>query len=159
MFDFFRKKENQSKTHAVIKEFGWQVILVPEDDQGPSFAYSVGLQKTFNHPEILVLGLDIKVMHQMIKGVGDRVKAGTRFLSGQRYQDILSGYDCLFADVDEKYYRDYFGQATAFYKGHSFQVLQCLWPDKQGLFPGDADFTESLRPRQTLTVAPRHNKD
>ena len=146
--------EGLRKTQADVKEFGWHVILVPEDDQGPSFAYSVGLHKTFNHPEILVLGLEIKVMHQMINGIGDRVKEGTRFLSGQRYQDILSGYDCLFAEVEEKYYRDYFGQAAAFYRGHSFQVLQCLWPDKHGLFPADADFPESLRPRQKLSLLP-----
>jgi len=135
--------ERERKTHADIKEFGWHVLLIPEDEQGPAFAYSVGLQKTFNHPEILVLGLDT-----------NRVKAGTRFLSGQRYQDILEGYDCLFAKVEEKYYRDYFGQAIDFYKGRDFQVLQCIWPDKNGWFPGDAEFPEGLRPKQTLTVMP-----
>lgn len=144
--------ERERKTHADVKEFGWHVILVPEDEQGPAFAYSVGLQKTFNHLEILVLGLEIKLMHRMVNGIGDRVKAGTRFLSGQRYQDILSDYDCLFAKVEEKYYRDYFGQAIDFYKGRDFQVLQCIWPDKNGLFPGDSEFPESLRPKQTLTV-------
>lgn len=141
------------KAHADIKAFGWHVILIPEDDQGPSFAYSIGLQKTFNHPEILVSGLDIKLMHQMINGIGDRVKEGNFFLSGKRYQDILSGYDCLFADVEEKYFKNYFGQAIDFYKGHHFRVLQCLWPDKRGIFPSTPDFPEGLRVKQTLTIA------
>jgi hypothetical protein len=144
----------ESKTHADVREYGWHVILVPQDEQGPSFAYSIGLKKSFNHPEILILGLDLKVMHQMINGIGNRIKAGARFLAGQRYQEILEGYDCLFADVEKKYYRDYFGQAIDFYKGREFQVLQCLWPDKKGLFPGEANFPESLLPKQALTVSP-----
>ena len=93
--------ERERKTHADIKEFGWHVLLIPEDEQGPAFAYSVGLQKTFNHPEILVLGLDINLMHRMVNGIGDRVtiddncttqvakNCPKKIDSGRLYHDVL----------------------------------------------------------------------
>ena len=105
------------------------------------------------------MGLDIHLMHQMINGIGDRVKIGIRFLAEARYADILEGYDCKFADVLEKYFEEYFGQAINYYKGHHFQALQCVWPDKRGLFPGDPDFPENLRNKQTpVTTSERASK-
>jgi Domain of unknown function (DUF4262) len=48
-------KEMKSRTEKVVADletFGWHVVCVKEDSVGPAFAYSIGLQKTFGHPEI-----------------------------------------------------------------------------------------------------------
>jgi len=140
----------ESKIHADVKEYGWHLIGVLEDSEGPSFAYSIGLQKTFGHSEILILGLDIKIMHQMINGMANRVKVGVQFVCGQRDPGILAGYDCLIGEVEAKFFKSYLGRAIDFYGGYNFQALQCLWPDRHGLFPSDPHFSESLQKKQAL---------
>ena len=55
--------------------------------------------------------------------------------------------------VAHRHYPEHFGYARWFYKGDDFPALQCLWPDKQGRFPSDADYSEPLRARQCLLVS------
>ena len=127
--------------------------MIPEDDEGPSFAYSIGLFRSFGHPEIIVFGLGLDLMHRMINLIGEEVRRGRRFADGESASGILEGYDVRFLHVAHRHYPEHFGYARWFYKGDDFPALQCLWPDKQGRFPSDADYSEPLRARQCLLVS------
>jgi len=48
---------------ADIETYGWHVIEVPEDDEGPGFAFTIGLFRRFEHPELIVFGLPMNTMH------------------------------------------------------------------------------------------------
>jgi hypothetical protein len=152
--------KRDAKVHSDIKEFGWHVVLITADANGPAFAYSIGLQKTFKHPEVFIMGLKHETMHQIINGIGDRIKVGERFDAGKKYGEIISSFDCIFSEVPEEYFPAYFGTAIDFYKKplfslfrkYGFEVLQCIWPDKAGLFPSDPGFPDNLRPAQALMM-------
>ena len=68
--------------------------------------------------------------------------------------ELLEGYLCEFLRVPASTYREFFGYARWFYKGDSFEALQCVWPDRHGRFPWDGDVTEGVRARQPL-LGPR----
>jgi hypothetical protein len=142
--------DRERKLVSDVEEVGWHVIMVPEDDEGPSFAYSVGLSRTFVHPEIIVFGLDLGLMHRMINSVGEEVRRGRRFADGQAASGILEGYDVRLIPVARRHFPEYLGYAHWFYNGDDFPALQCLWPDKKGRFPTDPGFARALRPRQPL---------
>ena len=142
------EEDREGKLHSDVEEFGWHVVLIPEDDEGPAFAYSVGLFENLGHPEIVVLGLDLDVMHRLINLIGEEVKRGRRLADGEVVSGILDGYDVRFLDVARRHYPERFGYARRYYKGDDFSVLQCLWPDRRGHFPTDPGFPESLRARQ-----------
>jgi hypothetical protein len=40
---------NETKLSADIEKFGWAVLLLEATDYLPSFAYTVGLWKNYNH--------------------------------------------------------------------------------------------------------------
>jgi hypothetical protein len=61
------------KLLADVKKFGWHVIKVAADDEGPAFAYSIGLYHSLQHPEIVTFGLDVTDMHRMINSIGEAV--------------------------------------------------------------------------------------
>jgi hypothetical protein len=147
------EEEREKKLVSDVEEFGWHVLLIPEGDEGPPFAYSVGLYRTFGHAEVIVLGLDLDLMHRMINLIGDEVRQGRRFDDGGTASGILEGYDVRFHAVVRRHHAEHFGYAHWFYKGDDFPALQCLWPDKQGRFPTDGDFAEPLRARQPLLVS------
>jgi hypothetical protein len=144
--------DRERKLTSDVEQHGWHVILIPEGDEGPAFAYSIGLHRTFNHPEVVVFGLDLEMMHRVVNLVGEAVRRGRRFSDGDSASGFLEGYDVRFLAVARGHYREHFGYARWFYDGDDFPVLQCLWPDRLGRFPSDPDSSEGLRSRQPLLV-------
>src|SRR5215208_2924013 len=68
---------DDEKLVADVKEYGWHVVKILEKDETPGWAFSVGLYKNFNHPEIVVFGLNDEVAHSLINAIGDVVRAVT----------------------------------------------------------------------------------
>jgi hypothetical protein len=144
------EEDRERKLVSDIEQFGWHVIFVPEDGEGPAFAYSIGLFHKFNHPEIIVFGLDLNILHRIINVIGEELRQGRRFADGENASDILEDYEVRFVDVSRMHYGAYFGCARWFYKGDDFPALQCLWPDRQGRFPTVPDFPQRLRALQPV---------
>src|ERR1044071_6691699 len=94
-----------------VTSSGCHVIKVMEDDSGPGFAYSVGLFHNFDHPEILIVGLDLAMMHGIINHLMADIRNGTRFQIGSRVAGILEGFDCEFREVAVSHYRELLGCA------------------------------------------------
>jgi len=122
-----------------IETHGWVVTKVfgSEGETGPEFAYSAGLFHVYKHPEIIIFGLDLDIMHKIINNIGNAVKSGTQFESGNEYQHIFAKCGCQFRLVEPAWYKDYLGWAIWFYEGSKFPVLQCFWPDREGRYPWD----------------------
>lgn len=71
--------EHDRKLLADVERHGWHVIGVEEADEGPAFAYSIGLYHNFQHPEVILFGLPVRVMHRVINAVGEKIKSGEKF--------------------------------------------------------------------------------
>ena len=135
-----------------IRSVGWSVILIPEDEEGPAFAYTLGLYHSQRHPEVLIQGLRQERLHGILNGIGEYVKGGRRFQADGEYSGILEGYTCAFRTVDPSLYEEYFGYAVWFYRGQTFPALQAVWPDMEGRFPWEEGFPEALAERQLLRL-------
>lgn len=123
---------------ASVRQHGWWVGAI--HDGNPAFAYTIGLYRTFKHPEILIFGLPPDRMMAILNTCGELVRAGARFEAGRRAANILDEYEVEFREVAEvTSYREYVGYARWFYGGDWFPLLQCLWPDKEGRFPHSHD--------------------
>ena len=61
-----------------ISAYGWHCTLVPEDEEGPGFSYSIGLDDTLGAPELIVFGLKHKLMHTMIWQAFHQIKEGRK---------------------------------------------------------------------------------
>jgi hypothetical protein len=142
--------EHDRKLLTDVKQYGWHVIGIEEDEEGPSFAYSIGLQHSLHDPEIIVFGLPVQLMHQIINGIGEKVRSGERFEHLDEWDDILDGYNVAFRNVERKHFRDYFGYARWFYRGDDFSALQCVWPDSQHRYPWHPEAPAALIQRQPL---------
>lgn len=135
-----------------IKEYGWHVIEVLGDDEVRPWAYSVGVYQSYGHPEIVIFGLDHDVMFGMISAIIDEIKAGVVYRDGDETPEILEGYNCMFRIVGHQWYAPFFGRAIDYYGGSTFPVLQCVWPDRHGLYPwsDNSDFEGDLQGTQPL---------
>ena len=132
--------DRDRKLLADIKRVGWAVMMVSADKDGPGFAYSIGLYETLSHAEILIMGLPPQTAQQLINLMGYAIQDGKQFEAGKRYDDLADGLPLALITMDKRYYRDYLGYAGWFYDGWEFPVLQCIWPDKEGVFPGEQGY-------------------
>ncbi len=136
-----------------VKSTGWFVIGVEEDETGPGFAYSIGLEHSYKHPEVILKGLAVDIMMSLVNDIGNKVKSGQIFKAGERSSDVFGGSDCLFVEVPASAYEDHPVQAKNYYKGKPFRALQCLWPDKQARFPVDPACDKGMAARQSLAAS------
>ncbi len=120
-----------------IAEFGWHVLQVEGDETDPGFCYSVGLYETFKAPEIIVIGLDLEVGHEIINIIGDDISMGEKYEGENYYEDIIEGYKCLMRKVDRSFYKEYLGYGIWHYKNEDFPVLQCIFPSEDNVYPWD----------------------
>ncbi len=139
-----------AQMRADIATYGWHVIKVLEDDEGPAFAFTIGLWQRFQHPELIVFGLPLETMHQMLNGAGAAVGAGRPYAAGQSYDDILEGYSCTFRPVPRRHYDAYLGSAQWYYEGDDFPALQLIWPDREQRYPWAAPSDAWIRTAQPV---------
>jgi hypothetical protein len=124
-----------------IARVGWHLIGVDRDADRPSFVYSIGLMVTFDHPEVIMFGLDVRLMADVINTMGREIRSGRTFIEPVLYTGLIERYACKTAPVARRFHEDYFGYAL-WHRRHigktgTLEAIQCFWPDKAGLFPDD----------------------
>lgn len=114
------------KLLADVRGVGFHVLKVPADEEGPAFAFTVGLHHRFGHPELIVVGLDLDTAHSVLNRLGGAIADGNH----PDLDRLLEATHCELrepagADVREAY----FGYARWFYRSDDFPVRQLVWPD------------------------------
>ncbi|MDO5987741.1 DUF4262 domain-containing protein [Flavivirga amylovorans] len=151
MKSYSNDSEIKASIKKNVKDHGCHISLIKSDGYNPSFGYTVGLTKQYNHPEIIVLGLDVESTHAILNSAFLDIKEGTKFITEIGYNGFLDGFEIQFVNVSGEYYSDYLGYAGWFNENSwNFKALQMVWPDKQSHFPWDSDFVEELKFRQPL---------
>jgi hypothetical protein len=143
---FAPQKSVREIVQAGIDADGFQIVLLPPDR--PIWAFTIGLQESFDQPEVMVIGVPGQMLHQMVINLAHFVAAGESISAGLRTSEVLQNLECELRPVDPVWYDVLLRPLKEFYGAKPFTVLQCLWPDKQGKFPFDEDFNEALRARQ-----------
>lgn len=133
----------------LVEQYGWAVIRVDAEAETPDYAYSLGLFKTFRHPEVIIFGLDMDVLHELVNVIGKQVAAGQRFEAPSLSPDVLEDYECAFRTVAPGAVHRYMGAAVRYYDG-DFPAVHCLWPDRQGRFPWNPDASADYRRLQPM---------
>jgi len=133
-----------------IEEYGLQVLYVMEDDKGPGFSYSIGLFKTYGHPEIIMIGLKPELAHTLINNMAYDIKEGKVFTPLKYEAGILTNFNCYLIEVEKSNYDEYVGQAQQYYNGDEFPLLQCVYPTVKGIYPWADEWPESIKDLQPL---------
>jgi hypothetical protein len=145
--------DHDRKLLADVELHGWHVIGVEEDAEGPAFAYSIGLYRSFGHPEVIAFGLPVRVLHGIINAVGEKVRSGERLEHLDEAGDVLDRYNFACRTVERRHYREYLGYALWFYRGDDFPALQCVWPDSSHRYPRHPEAATAFVRRQPVLSA------
>lgn len=145
--------ETDLRVRADIERYGWHVALVPPDEATPGavgWAFTIGLEQTLGHPELVVFGLESALAHGLLNRAAASVRRGWRFAPGQRYDGLLEGYACAAREIDRRWHGVFLGNAQWHYRGDRFSALQLFWPDPAKRYPWEEGFAEAWRQDQPL---------
>jgi len=141
----------QQKIVDDIHEYGLHVLSVLEDEEGVDFSYSVGLWRTYGHPEILIIGLGSNISHWIINTIANRIKNRDETMTtDQSYAGFLEGFECLFFEVSKTQCAEFVHMAMWFYEQEEFPVLQLVYPSTEGHFPWEKGASASFQSWQPV---------
>ena len=141
----------EKKISNDVKQYGFHIAFVPEDEYLPGFAYTIGLKKTYNHPEIILFGLNQELLSAILNGIGEEIKKGKKYNLNTDYENIISNYPVRFIEIKKEHYQDYLGYAGWFYNNtFDFPAYQLVWTDKENNYPWDDEFNENWKFKQPI---------
>ncbi|WP_407566192.1 DUF4262 domain-containing protein [Streptomyces sp. 184] len=112
-------------TMRTVERHGWQVVMVPTDDKGPGWAYTIGPWHRHRIPEPAVFGPDSHLTQNLLNGLGRRAVDGQSVAADQTQHDFTGATVTLKA-IDYRWYKAYFGTAIRFYRKPPFPFLQVV---------------------------------
>lgn len=139
-----------------IRDHGWHVLKVLDEEEPEyGFAFTIGLPTTFQHPELLIVGMRLELMHVLLNNLGAELREGGHFEDGGVHDGLLEGFRCCFRKVSRDWYRDYLGYASWYHRGNDYDVLQVVWPDLENRLPWHPAATKAFRAQQPVLDQPR----
>lgn len=136
------------KCRAAVFRDGFYVQFVGGDEDAPAYSYSVGLEKNLQHPEIIMVGFDPRLCHQLISDAVANIREGERY-DRPRYADrIVQDFNVAFRPLSSEsvHANTGFGQTVI---EESFEAVQMYLPDAQGRFPWDEGCDRNYAEMQT----------
>ncbi|MBT7828069.1 MAG: DUF4262 domain-containing protein, partial [Bacteroidetes bacterium] len=117
----------------------------------PDYCFTIGLEYSYEHPEIILMGLPIGTGKNIINKLGAEIKNGLKFIDSDDYIKI-SSQKFMVKKMDPSNYGDYLGYFMWFYKSLRTppDVVQLFWPDESDKFPWDDGFNKKFLKSQQL---------
>jgi len=138
---------------SVIRDIatrGWHVVTVDERNDRPGWAFTIGLQRSFEHPEVIAFGLPETANREIVERLARDIAAGGSHPAGSTCDTILPGIACEFRSVAGVWYETFLGYAVWYYGDRNFPVVQFVWPDRENRMPDRPDFDPDLAGLQPL---------
>ncbi len=138
---------------ADVAQAGFHAVEA-SPDEGPPHAYTVGLFRSWDHPEVAVFGLAPEIMQAAVARLGERVRKGERFEHGDVAVAVLDDRAVTFRRIVPRHFAEHLARAVWYHGGARFPALQAVWADADGRFPWDRWFPRELRDLQPVLFEP-----
>lgn len=137
---------------ADVADRGWHVVAFGGD--GTPSAFTVGLFRSFDHPELALLGLPADEAAAAVDRLAARVRDGERFGPEDVDDLALGGRLVAFRSIPPRRFAAWLGHAVWYHDGARFPALQAVWSDRAGRFPWDPWFAREARDAQPVLHEP-----
>jgi len=135
------KKETRDHIDDLVGRYGFAIMAIGGH---PSYCYTVGMWDR-GLPEFITLGLSPRQGHEMLTLLVHHVNSFGLIALDHPFDDI-STMPCKLVPVAERH-RGYFRAALDHTQTHG-NMVQLMWPDREGVFPDQANFSLEFIARQ-----------
>ena len=146
--------EQDRKIQEDIEQYGCSVMHIAAEDELPPFAFSVGITKSSNRPEVIVVGLKQPMAHYVVNEYNRRMRGGESLIPGNKYAGFIESFEVLATSVHASNYDEYLGYNLWLYQGPNFSVIQLVYPNTSGVWPWEKPDGDWFRTWQPLLSEP-----
>jgi hypothetical protein len=152
----------EDEIDEVVRAHGWFGANVFDGE--PPFFYTIGLMKTFDHPELIVFGLEVRDAKYLLATLVQYLRDGDRFDRNEIRSIQIGETDHRIGlrKVDATKLPLYFGYAMGYCRHMGrigqLEAMQIFWPDARNVFPFETGFASELsdlQPRLDFPLTPR----
>jgi hypothetical protein len=135
-----------------IQDCGWHALSIFDPNgEHQDFSYTIGLEESYGHPEIIIFGLKKETSHAIFSDLVLEIKSGIKFEPNVKLKNVINGnFEVLFKPIIHSAYNEYLGTAVNYY-GHPFRALVMFWPDKNNILPTEPGCELSIQ-NEALTI-------
>jgi hypothetical protein len=124
------------------------------DPPSPAYAYTIGFPVHVAFPEVVVFGLTPVASRGLLGLVADARRGGTEIPLDAELVGLLDNdLRCRFSPVDLDVWGEWFGSAVAWYRGEPFELVQLIYPDRNGFLPYEAGYEQRMRLAQPVIAS------
>jgi Domain of unknown function (DUF4262) len=124
------------------------------DPPQPAYAYTIGFPAHVAFPEVVVFGLTPVAARGLLGLVADARRGGTEIPLDVELVGLLDNeLRCRFSLVDLDVWGEWFGTAAAWYRGAPFDLVQLIYPDRNGFLPYEAGYEQRMRLAQPVIAS------
>lgn len=150
-----RNLDLRDKIAWMVETNGFAVEPVaarPEaDPPQASYAYTIGFETTYGHPEVAIFGLTGQAASGLLRMIGGHLAGGGVLPVGDEFVGLLDNdLRSVLLPIDLDTHPGLFDGADLWYAGTPYRVLQFVWPDRNGWMPWESGFDERLRYAQPV---------
>lgn len=147
-----RDMAHLDKIRWVIETQGWcaEPMAAVEDPPTPGYTYTIGFEDSYDHPEVVIFGLQPVAARGLLEMIAMHLSAGGVIPNGVFTGLLDSDLPSAMLPVSLEEFGDLFETAHAYHDDQAFRVAQFVWPDKQGKLPWDEGFDDRLRLAQPV---------
>jgi hypothetical protein len=131
------RKQLIEKRDAIIAKHGWAVVAVHPGETETGFSYSIGLEETLNHPELVFIGVPPELARQLINDLAKRIRSRDIKLplKGGEVSQVVQQFNVLVRPVPEEYAQQLARGAFDRHYPDPVRLLQICIPDTNGVLP------------------------
>lgn len=142
--------DSAEKIEWMIETAGWALESIAanteHDPPTPAYAYSVGMPSAVGFPDVAIFGLTPVAANGLVTLVADACRGGTEIPLGVELVGLLDNeLRCMFAPIHLEVWGPYFATAASWYEGKSFEMVQLMYPDRNGFMPYEAGYEQRMR--------------
>jgi hypothetical protein len=95
-----------------------------------AYSFTVGLFRTYSHPELIVFGLSSEAAHAVFSRAVEHIQQGAHLGHGPS-PDLIDGVDYQTRSVPVEQYQRYVSLCRQYYEGDRFSLLQIVWAGRR----------------------------
>jgi len=138
------------KIEWMIDTHGWALETIAADPSTDpptaACAYSIGMRAAVGFPDVAIFGLAPAAANGLVTLVADACRGGTTIPVGEELVGLLDNeLRCLFAPIEPAEAAHRFTTAQSWFRGEPLDMVQLLYPDRNGFMPYEPGFDQRLR--------------
>ena len=122
-----------------IEKYGYHVTYVMEEKDFTPFGYSTGLYKNFGIPEVFVSGLPNGLTNTLITNYAEIFKDKS-IPFNEKLDNLIDRFLVYLIPVETSLIEEKVLASLRLYDGIGFDSVQVIYPDLNGLFPGEVGY-------------------